>query len=113
MGEIHNGQKTQVQRAYEGCDDHTASVGNHEPGRVGRVAQPFRTVRTDCEDRVRRDIVRVLAGGILSQLIADCEDQLGESQELIEREQRRVEKIRKRLLNLKRLQEMQNEKGQE
>lgn len=113
MGEMQNGQKTQVQRTYEGCNGHSASISDREPGHVGSVAQPLREIGANRQNRVRGDLVRVVAGGIVSQLIADYEDQLGESQELIEREQRRIEKITKRLLNLKRLQEMQNEQSQE
>ena len=59
--------------------------------------------RADCTGGIPRGGV---AGGIVSQLIAQAEDQLREAQECISWYQRSEEKIQRQLENLRQLQEL-------
>lgn len=58
------------------------------------------------------DFFSLLTGGIISQLITDAEDRLGQSQECIEWYEREKEENIKRLENLKKLQRLAEQQQQ-
>lgn len=112
MGELNGkkkGQKTQVRRANQGCNGDIASKGDSGVRSVGPDTQPIGTLRVDRPDRVGRNRTRFVLGGILAQLIDETEDQLGDAQECIAREKRRIAKLQQKLDNLKQLQELQED----
>jgi hypothetical protein len=104
MGQI-DGKETEVQRADEGCHSDSATERSSGTRRNGRSPSDSQQIGADRTDRARGNVLRFLTGGILAQLIQDYESQLGEAQSTIDKEQRRIEQLNKRLLNLRRLQE--------
>lgn len=78
-----------------------SQFGDRGPGNNGAIDEDALEVTTDCQDWPGRDRARRLAGGILSQLIEDYEDQLAESV-------RRTAKLQSKLERLKQLQLLQS-----
>lgn len=105
MGKTNNGTKNQVFRTNKGCSGDTSPRCHSGAKPVGGI-NGDETVRTDRPYWFGRNNNQLL-GGILTQLIEEYEDQLGETQEDIARLQRRAAKLEKRLANLERLKAIQ------
>jgi len=103
MGETH-GSKKQVRRTHPRCDGNVATVGYSRIRPASRSAKSFRQIGVNRPDWFGRDPLRCLPGGILTQLIEEVEDQLGDAEECITREKRRIVKLERRLQRLQQLQ---------
>ncbi len=104
------GTQTQVQRTCQGCDGDDAAIGNLQSRRDGSGNEFEGTIGIDYQDWVRRNsLVGGFPGGIIAQLIEETEDQLGDAQACIARVQKEIEKLHRRLENLKRLQALQQQ----
>jgi hypothetical protein len=115
MGDKHGkGTKTQVPGTCQGCIGNDASSRDLKPGCNGSIDGVEWSIGIDYENRVRRDSpFRIrLVGGIIAQLIEETEDQLGDAQVCIARVQKEMEKLQRRLANLKRLQALQQQQQQ-
>lgn len=109
MGTNSNGKKAEVQRANKGRNGYIASDRDPKFGRDGRRDGNGGTLGANSQNRARRTITVRLLGGIIAQLIEETEDQLGDARECIAKYERTVQKLSRRLENLKRLQELQQE----
>lgn len=105
------GTQTQVQRTRQRCDGDNATGGDRKLGRDGSSDGIEGTIGIDYQDWVRGDsLIRGCStGGIIAQLITETEDQLGDAQACIARVQKEMEKLHRRLENLKRLQALQQQ----
>lgn len=109
MGEMH-GKKTKISRANQGCDNHSAPVGNCESGPTRQHPEFIGPLRVDRPYRTRRDKNRAVLGGIIAQLIEDVEDQLGDARECIANQEKRIARLERRLDGLRLLQELQEDR---
>lgn len=112
MGEMNGEEKrsqAKVQRTDQGCDDYAASERDRESRLISSDPQFIGTLRVDRPNRLRGNTARVLLGGIIAQLIDETEDQLGDAHQCIATYQRRIAKLEKRLENMRRLQQLQED----
>lgn len=104
MGE-NNEKENEVRGTRERRDNDSPSIGSPGTGCNGGDVEIVGAVGTGSQNWARTSLLRNLAGGVVSQLITQIEDQLGEARETIAKEERKIEKLNQRLLQLRRLQE--------
>lgn len=105
------GTKTQVQRTCQGCDGNNAAIGDFKSGCNGSNDGIEGTVRANYQNWVRGNssFGGDSPGGIIAQLIEETENQLGDAQACIAKMEKDMEKLHRRLENLKRLQALQQQ----
>lgn len=103
----------QIRRAESGADGaaaYTHGQGNVDEESPGSEHLHLGADRADCTGGTAGSC---LAGGILTQLISQAEDQLREAEECISWYERAKEKARKQLENLKQLQQLAEQEAQD
>lgn len=105
MGKTNNGEKNQVFGTDQGRSRNSAPRRHRGAEPVG-AKHGDEAIGVDRPYWAGRDYAQ-LFGGILSQLIEEMEDQLGDCKDDIARLQRKATKLEKRLANLERLKAIQ------
>lgn len=109
-----NERETREVRGAENPAD-SSPTDSHGKGEVtgsSKIAGSV-SVRTTRADRQGTDYFGTLAGGIIGQLIQQCEERLSEANECIDWYTREVDKIEKRLADLRQLENLANQDQQE
>ncbi len=103
-----NGQKTEISRACQGPDANDSGFSDRKTGRDGQKPGDEQ-VGIGHSVRVGRNLFGRMPGGILAQLIAEQEDQLGDAIRGIADLEKKIGRIQRRLDELKNLQALMDE----
>lgn len=106
--EASNGQKTEISRASQGSDANHSGLGDRKAGCDGQK-YGGQQIGTRDPVRIRKNLFGRMPGGILAQLIAEQEDQLGDAVRGIADLEKKIGRIQRRLDELKSLQALMDE----
>lgn len=110
----NNGKRkeTKVRRTRSGCRSVANSNRDRNAGRSDKLNGAEEQVRIAQPLGNGRNTRRSVLGGIVTQLIEDLEDQLGETQQTIEMLDKKCQRIEKRLNHLRQLQSLVKEESE-
>lgn len=105
-------KKAQILGTSSGRGSVSHANSRSDVGRSDTINGIEKQVRVTQSPRDGRNSHRRVLGGIITQLIEDLEDQLGENQQTIEMLDKKCQRIEKRLNHLRQLQSLVKEESE-